>query len=562
MAHLQLNLISGSSAGQSDACRFTSLGGTVGRSSECDWTLHDSDRYISNKHILITFQNNQFVLTDVSSNGVFINQSAVPLGKPNTHVLQIDDKINLGKFCLSVIELVIDDEISVTPAYVSDVPRQASESGDLLGLVTGSNTSDKSTSVGDSPIGGSDSPLPGDNLGLFDILSGDTNTQSEPQFEYKVSQKPAIFFPETSPTPVSSDDASQGPTSNATQGNSLAFGDANKIPEDWDINGPAVDDFEPVGGLSDDPANTLADLSSDEQRSASRFAVQPSFLNSNSDKARSEALTPNSDVNTAPLSAHEEASPIAASVPLGQASSPRPTPSDAGEITNSQNAAPTLNIAPTQTASHKPSAVPAAATVLDPSSQDDFFKLIYEKLGLPKEYVASVDKTQFAEDLVNILMTSTQGIMSLLAGRSVFKQESRLSMTMIKPQSNNPIKFSLDPSDTLEMLLVKKKPGYKTAQDSYAEALNDIQLHQMAFLSGLQATLNGVLGELNPQDIEKMVDEKSSRFIGLKANSKRWEAFKTKQDDLSKQVNENLNDILSKHFSDAYEAQINSIKSS
>jgi type VI secretion system FHA domain protein len=186
--------------------------------------------------------------------------------------------------------------------------------------------------------------------------------------------------------------------------------------------------------------------------------------------------------------------------------------------------------------------------------------MLYEKLGLPKEFMSTVDKETFAEDIATVMLSTTKGVMSLLASRTAFKQESRLSATLIQPRSNNPIKFSIDPEDTLEMLLVKKKKGYMTTGDAYDEALKDIQLHQMAFMSGLQGTLVGLLAELAPESIEKQINEKSKLFMGLNANSQCWQLYKEKQNTLAKSVTENLNEILGSYFSDAYQAQINSFK--
>jgi predicted component of type VI protein secretion system len=114
--------------------------------------------------------------------------------------------------------------------------------------------------------------------------------------------------------------------------------------------------------------------------------------------------------------------------------------------------------------------------------------------------------------------------------------------------------------DTLEMLLVKKKKGYMTTGDAYDEALKDIQLHQMAFMAGLQGTLVGLMAELAPETIEKQVNEKSKRFMGLNSNSQCWQVYKEKQQTLATSVTENLNEILGSYFSEAYQSQINSFK--
>jgi type VI secretion system protein len=531
MPHLQLTLISGNTAGQNDACRFTSLGGSIGRSKECDWTLHDNDRYISNKHILITYQDMQFVLTDVSSNGVFINGSTVPLGKGNSAVLKVSDKVTLGKFCLQVDEIETDTQ---TPVSVQNNP--SSPHSDLLGLVMGSPSNASA-----SPAANSSSQ---DSLGLHDILTGassspSTQAPSAPSYkDYTPPESPSNPLFAASAVPPRIPDTSFSEADNEADNNQSPFADnkalsnsssANIIPEDWDLS-----------ESSDDEQAQFANIPDFDEPFSIPSSTPPVSHNADSEDTQASE-TPPTQVGL--FGSQQESSPEAA-VPA--------SPAVTSTEVNQSNTLPE----PPPPASFNPS-MPSAQ---NPLSQDAFFELLYDKLGLPKEYMANVNREAFADDIVTILMSSTQGIMSLLAGRSVFKQESRLSLTMIRPQSNNPIKFSIDPSDTLEMLLVKKKAGYKSAHDSYSEALNDIQLHQMAFLSGLQATLSGVLGELAPSKIEDEVNEKGKSFIGLKANQQKWEAFKIHQDRLQKQVNENLNEVLSKHFSDAYEAQINSIK--
>jgi type VI secretion system FHA domain protein len=473
MASLQLKLISGGELDQNQSFDFFSHGGTIGRSKDCDWTLHDPDRYISNRHILITVIDNRFVLTDVSSNGVFINKSQVPIGKGNTHVLARGDLITLGKFCLEVAAVEQQTAPVPAPMPVASHNAEPGESGNLRGFF---NSANRSQSPVHSDIQSQDS------LGLFAILSGDVKSAPQKNLDYESPRKPEESVASSASQSFSANLA-QGVSSNDKSAiqQSLQTTIPTKnlspstIPDDWDFDASLI-----IPRNTSQPEQKIPAAA--QQVSQAQRAILP-------------------------------ASPISA------------------EAENTVQAKQT-----------KPS--------------DSFFELLYEKLGLPKEQLDSVDQSQFAHDLVQILTTSTQGIMALLAGRSVFKQESRLSMTMIKPQSNNPIKFSLDPSDTLEMLLVKKKPGYMSAQDAYAEAMNDAQLHQTAFLSGLQATLSGLIDELSPSVIERELSKKEKGFLGLKANAQKWQLFVEKQDVLRKQVAENLNDILSRHFSGAYEKHI------
>lgn len=207
-----------------------------------------------------------------------------------------------------------------------------------------------------------------------------------------------------------------------------------------------------------------------------------------------------------------------------------------------------------QNKSHQSASMPPVQQNTD--NNDVFFDTLFARLQLPEGYKASVNKEDFANDIADILLHSTKGLMGLLAGRSVFKQESRLSMTMIKPSSNNPIKFALDPSDALEMLLLRKKPGYLASAKAYIQAMEDLQLHQMAFIAGLQKTLEGVLDELAPEKLEAQAKQQTTGFFAPKTSAKLWSAFEQKQSELMQSVRENLNDVLADHFSQAYENYI------
>lgn len=459
MANLQLTLVDGGTQQHRQRFDVTQMGATIGRSKDCDWVLHDTDRFISNKHVLITFRENSFVLSDLSSNGAFINDNDSSVGKGNTYTLQQGDIITLGKFKLQVSQLVLSN---------------SPDNQDLMGLITSPITAAIAKPVIANTNTGAQNTT--DDLGLFDILNGATTSPPSKQFNDESTPTTSL------PSPVNNTPIVSVPY-NASQIDTPV--QINTIPDDWDH--PIENQLESSEVLSHE---------------FNENAIEPLIK-----------LQTNNELSSLPNEAKTDNEAVTL-----------PTQGDAN---------------PNQ--------------IKDDST---FFNHLYKSLGLPLEYRDSVEQIEFANDLVQIINTSTQGIMALLAGRSVFKQESRLEMTMIKPQSNNPIKFSLNPSDTLEILLVKKKAGYMSAQASYSEAMNDIQTHQMAFLGGLQATLSGVLQTLDPSLIEQEVAKEAKSFIGLKTHAKKWQSFVVKQSLANKQVTENLNDVLSMHFTPTYEQYI------
>lgn len=77
---------------------FNEVGGTIGRAPDCFWAIVDGSRILSGHHAHISFARGQYVLTDTSTNGVFVNDSAVPLGYDKSCVIQEGDTLTMGAF--------------------------------------------------------------------------------------------------------------------------------------------------------------------------------------------------------------------------------------------------------------------------------------------------------------------------------------------------------------------------------------------------------------------------------------------------------------------------------
>jgi type VI secretion system protein len=75
---------------------------SIGRGVDNSWTLPDPKLHISNKHCVIHRKNNEYHLTDISTNGVYINGSDEPLGRGRTVVLKNSDVIDIGEFKVAI----------------------------------------------------------------------------------------------------------------------------------------------------------------------------------------------------------------------------------------------------------------------------------------------------------------------------------------------------------------------------------------------------------------------------------------------------------------------------
>ncbi|MEP7242549.1 MAG: type VI secretion system-associated FHA domain protein TagH [Gammaproteobacteria bacterium] len=102
---LSLRVVSDHRRSLGDRCTivFGVGGGTIGRSADNDWVLPDTRRYVSAHHARVSFRDGGYVLEDLSTNGVFVNDDERALGKLGPHKLQNGDLLRFGDYQVSVV---------------------------------------------------------------------------------------------------------------------------------------------------------------------------------------------------------------------------------------------------------------------------------------------------------------------------------------------------------------------------------------------------------------------------------------------------------------------------
>ncbi|MGF1525998.1 MAG: type VI secretion system-associated FHA domain protein TagH [Candidatus Competibacterales bacterium] len=84
-------------------CRLRGGALSIGRAPDNDWVLSDPERMLSARHCLIQGRDGVYVVTDTSTNGVFLNDSKAPLGRGTKARLCHGDRLKLGPYEIEVL---------------------------------------------------------------------------------------------------------------------------------------------------------------------------------------------------------------------------------------------------------------------------------------------------------------------------------------------------------------------------------------------------------------------------------------------------------------------------
>lgn len=93
---------------------------TIGRSSAADWVVPDPSRVVSKLHCRIEAVNDGFILTDTSTNGVFIDGATTPLGRGNSIELHDGDRFRVGDHTIAVQLLPDGENVASLPSFAPD----------------------------------------------------------------------------------------------------------------------------------------------------------------------------------------------------------------------------------------------------------------------------------------------------------------------------------------------------------------------------------------------------------------------------------------------------------
>ncbi len=182
---------------------------------------------------------------------------------------------------------------------------------------------------------------------------------------------------------------------------------------------------------------------------------------------------------------------------------------------------------------------------------------------------AGVNEAQIADDELKTIMeqsgtvfrTLIEGAREVLMARASIKDELRLGQTMISPDGNNPIKFSISGQQAVEAMVKPTVAGYKTGPAAAEEAMRDIKAHEVAMMSGMETAIKTLLKRFDPENLAQKLEDSGGISGLLKGKKARyWEVFEKLYSQISDEAEEDFQTLFGKEFAKAYTEQMLKLK--
>ena len=201
----------------------------------------------------------------------------------------------------------------------------------------------------------------------------------------------------------------------------------------------------------------------------------------------------------------------------------------------------------------EPTPEPAPAPKAVERQSETFWDKFGAALGVNVKNLSHDEREALALNAARLLRQSIGGLQQSLRTRSELKNELRLAQTTVQGTNKNPLKFAVDPSEALDILLQPHKPGHLPAEQAISRAFRDLQAHQVALLTASRAAVRGTLEHFSPEQLTLRFERDNKPLLATAGG--RWRAFNRYHHAL-RQDDDWSERLLARDFAQAYEEQI------
>lgn len=475
---------------------------SIGRGNSNGWILQDPAQHLSKTHCVVAAARSGYTLTDCSSNGTFLNGSKQRMIRDSAVALNDGDEFTLGDYLIQA-RLVADVSSRAVTSITAAAPRFA------------------------PPAIQRDDPF-----GLDEFLA----PQAAPAQPH--APAPPAFDPFADPArssrldPFGDDDLLGSPPPRRAfdePGASLR----TPAPDPFEARSTSLNSAAPVAG--NDPFGADDDLFRGATPAVQwQGPSQPDAI----DAVHGAFLPPKSIIG-APADAWDDllgdtppgSPPVAASPPPAPPPPPQPSP--------------------------QPSAAPPPPAREPAAEPSRLVAAFLEGAGVPDIDVSKQDPEQYMRAAGALFGLMVESLRDVLMSRAAVKSEFGLDQTMLRPRENNALKFSITPADAIAALLQPGKPGYMDPLRATREAFDDVRVHQVAVMAGVQAALFNLLRTFDPVALESRL-QKGGMIESLLPGTRRaklWEAFVATYKEIARDADADFQDVFGREFARAYNQQ-------
>ncbi len=596
MIRLNVTTYNGLPVSQSLSAQFDELGGDIGRADTNQLVLPDPERTISRVHARVLFRaSSGYGIVDQGSNAISVN--GIQLGKGREAPIKPGDQIQIGGYVL-VVEAgsaggaaadPFADFFGMAPATALTQPgiRRDVKAADPLGLF-GSTTPPAPRTVAPPvsappPSAPAMGGIPADWDPFAPMAPTRQATAPQPSAGARAlgldlgAGAPAPLIPDLpgaaarggaagdsldalfglgAPTPASNNPLAQSLLGEAiAQPNMAGHADpmqalgmlpaaaGQALPDTTsELNRPFIPPNTPMST----PVNSASSAATTGQRPRPPAASMAAL----------NALDPSGTLSGAVVSWNDSAGEGRTIIRAGK----KPEPPDQTTIAPPIAASAPLMPPPPPPAVVPPVAQAAPAATAMPADQAALLAAFRDGLGLPNLPAGGLTP-DFMRLLGQLIHESARGTVDLLVARAALKREVRAEATMIVAKENNPLKFSPSAEVALGHLLGPAVRGFVEPPRAMRDAFDDLRAHQLAFLAGMRAALEGLLQRFDPSQLESRLTQKSvlSSLLPAARKAQLWSVFQNEYQQIAGELSDDFHQVFGREFLRAYEAQLDAL---
>lgn len=464
---------------------------SIGRGAECSWQLNDPDMYVSRKHCVITGEAGQFIVTDASRGGLFIDGKDQPLGPGNAARLESGMRLRLGD---TVIRVEIEAAATANPRTQAPSQRQLTHDDFFSAPVTPQAPVLRPQGL----------PQP--------FETGPTDARRYDTTPDRAAPPPLFDDPFTLDRSVAARPAGSVPEPIAQRKDDFGFGSFFDEPAK-----PRAPEPPPV-----QPATDPAPASDDW------WSMPPAVA------APEPAPPPPAPTAPEPLNLVPEPPVAEPVVPL---------------VLDEENRTRQRGEPPPPPPEPPKSAPPLAPAPSDAALREAFFR------GLGLDPAAAPDAEAEMEAMGKRFRLLVEGLMLMLRTRAKEKQNARVAQTVISNTDVNPLKFLATTNEAIAALVTPKGPGYLEPETAINGAFRDLADHQVRSWVAIQSALRRMIDRFDPASVEKDLEDLGmlESLLSGGRNAKLWKAYTDRYKDIARAAEDRFLGEVGADFRDAYE---------